>query len=580
MANRHIQQFMWGFQDTFRGALDSETKTALESIGFYGNPHTILIGIQVAGEHDFRICIEQDKDEDQFKQSDLASLENLAMQKYKDNPESQGFHSDPRAHEMRHSYLRNRARADVLEEVLGGLPGQEGRLFFAANSVRVGDYEVHVTIGVDNLAVAAVPQIETTRRDRFTIRPSLLHAVLRKILDLATKSLYFPDPGSNLEALEPKSSEVIRTATEAFMRDILYCAGYWFGAEADSLMNTLSALPYEGRAGSGRLVFAKSDNSAIDVAVKLRNPVDARKTLAVRKLLEASGEIADVLSDGERVYGLGLIKSDYDPKTETVFVVTFTSRGVWELSHAGVALLSVKDGTPSLPTHVLDEDYFSALVDRLFPDADKAALLEAARAAGKHKHGAMLVISANAADEAQRLSPQSWSVEPAHLSPELVTQLTDMDGAVLIDPTGRCHAIGVILDGTARGEGDPARGSRLNNAVRYLGSEPPPTIVVVYSADGGIDILPQLHPRVSKKDVDEAVAAYFALAAKRPPNYESSSRAWDAVKAFEFYLAEAQCDALNTASNELEDWRLENHGLRIEDRLVKPNPRMNDSYWL
>ncbi|WP_078942537.1 diadenylate cyclase [Streptomyces viridochromogenes] len=580
MAKRYIQQFMWGFQDIFRGALDSEAKTALEAVGFYGNPRATLIGFRVSGEHDFSICIEQNQDEDQFKQSDLASIKELALRKYQNNPESQGIHSDPRAHEMRQKYLLNRARADALEETLGALPGQKQRLFLSATSVRVGDYEVHVVISVDQSAVAAVPQITTTRRDRFSIRPSLLHAVLRRILSLARKSLYLPDPGSNMEALEPKAPEVIRTAAEAFMRDIMYCAGYWFGSNADTLMNTLSALPYEGRAGSGRLVFAKSNNPAINVAVKLRTPVDTRQSLAVRKLLEASGPEADVLSDGGNVYGLGVVKSDYDPNTETVFVVTFTSRGAWELSHAGVALLTVKDGTPSLPTHVLDEDYFISLVNRLFSDADKATLLEAARAAGKHRHGAMLVISADAAVEAQRLSPQSWSVEPARLSPELVTQLTDMDGAVLIDPTGHCHAIGVILDGTARGEGDPARGSRLNNAVRYLGSEPPPTIVVVYSADGDIDILPRLRPRVSKKDVDHAVVTYLALAVERPPSYKSASRAWDAVKAFEFYLGEAQCDALNDASNELEDWRMQNDGIRIEDRLVKPNPKMNDTYWL
>ncbi len=401
-----------------------------------------------------------------------------------------------------------------------------------------------------------------------------------RVLKLAAQSLYLPEPGAGLNILGVSSSEVVRTATESFVRDIMYCSGYWFGSNTDLLMNNLAALPYEGRTGSGRLVFAPSYSPAIDFVVKLHSPVDIRKPLAVRKLLEASGPSADVLSDGEKVYGLGHIRADYDPATETIFVVTFTTRGAWELSHADVPLLAVKDGVPSLPTRILDEDYFCDLVDRLFPECDTVALLEAARAAGDHRHGAMLVISSSAAEEAQRLSPQAWSVEPTCLPPELVTQLTDMDGALLMDPSGQCHAIGVILDGTARGEGDPARGSRFNNAVRYLGSEPPSAVVVVYSADGGVDILPQLPPRVHKEDVDEAVASFLEFAAQRPPNFEITYHAWEIVQSFSFYLSQDQCDAVNRAREELEDLRMAETGMKVEGGSLKPHPAMNKTYWI
>lgn len=578
MAKRYIQQFMWGFQDTFRGALNIEVKSVLESIGFNGNPQTTLVGFQVAGQHDYSICIEQGQN--LFQPSDLADIKKLTIQKYKDNPESQTIISDRRSHENNQKRLFKRMRADALQETLGALPGQGKRMFFAATSVRVGDYEVHVIISVDRAAVSAVPQIKTTLRDRYSIHPSLFHSVMSRMLGLAARSLYFPDPGAGMTIFGAGSREVVRTATESLMRDIAYCTGYWFGSDNDTLMNDLSALPYEGREGSGRLVFASSDNPAVDVSVKLKFPVSARNTLAVRKLLEASGPEADVLSDGEKVYGLGLVKDDYDPATETVFVVTFTSRGTWELSHADLVLFTVKNGVPRLPAHVLDVDYLSDLAERLFSDVDNEALLEAARAAGEHRHGAMLVISQDAAGEARRLSPQSWSVEPNRLSPDLVTQLTDMDGAVLVDPHGMCHAIGVILDGTARGEGDPARGSRLNNAVRYLGSQPPPAIVVVYSSDGGIDILPHLHPRVSRDLVVGAVESYLTLAAKRPPSFENASRAWDLVKGHQFYLSQEQCDALNAAHESLQDYRMKTGGLRMQEQPLRPNPKMDETYWI
>ncbi|MET9656041.1 hypothetical protein [Streptomyces sp. NPDC006510] len=578
MAKRYIDQFMWGYQDIFRSALNTEIGSVFKAIGFHGKPRTMLVGFQVAGQHAFSICIEQG--EARYKPSDLEEVQRLAEEKYDNDPDSKSFHSDPRMHESFHAWLKNRMRAEALEETLSALPGEEDRAFFAGNSVRVGDYAVHTIISVDRQALAAVPRIVTTKRDQFRIHPSLFHAAIWEALRLAARSLYLPEAGANLRVLGASPGEVARSATESMMHALLYCVGYWFGSDSHLLMNSLSALPYEGREGSGRLVLAKSDNSAIDVMVWLSRPIGARNMLAVRKILEASGSKADVLFDGEKVYGLGNIKSTYDETTESVFVVTFASRGVWELSHAGVALLAVRDGIPSLPTYVLDEDYFVDLIERLFPQGDKDLLLEAARAAGDHRHGAMLVISVDAAGEAQRLSPQCWSVKPARLAPELITQLTDMDGAVLLDPSGQCHAIGVILDGAARGEGDPARGSRLNNAVRYLGSNSPPAIVVVYSADGGIDILPHMPPRMHKEYVAEVATNFLELAARRPPDFESTYRAWDVVKSLAFYLSQAQCDSLNQARIELEEWRMENNGMQVGESQLKPNTAMNDTYWL
>ncbi|MFC8829015.1 diadenylate cyclase [Streptomyces sp. NPDC057137] len=577
MAKRYIDQFMWGYQDFFRSALETEVDSVFKSVGFHGNPKTTLVGFQVSGQRAFSICIEQG--ETRYKPSDLESVQQLADQKYAANSDSNSFHSDPRMNESFHASLKNRMRAEALEETLSKLSGEEERVFFAGNAVRVDDYAVHIIISVDRQAVAGVPRISTVKRDRFRIHPSLFHAVTSTTLGLAEQSLYFPDAGTSLRVLHSSPGEVVRSATESMMHALLYCAGYWFGNDSHLLMNSLSALPYEGREGSGRLVLAKSDDPAIDVMVSLSRPISARNMLAVRKILEASGPTADVLFDGEKVYGLGNINSAYDATTESVFVVTFASRGVWELSHAGVVLLAVRDGIPSLPTYVLDEFYFVDLIERLFPQGDTDLLLEAARAAGDHRHGAMLVISADAAGEAQRLSPQCWSVSPAPLAPELITQLTDMDGAVLLDPSGQCHAIGVILDGEARGEGDPARGSRLNNAVRYLGSDSPPAIVVVYSADGGIDILPHMPSRVRKEDVEKAVTNFLELATRRPPDFESTYRAWDAVKSFVFYLSQAQCDSLNKARNDLEEWRMENNGMQVGESQLEPSAAMNDTYW-
>ena len=69
-----------------------------------------------------------------------------------------------------------------------------------------------------------------------------------------------------------------------------------------------------------------------------------------------------------------------------------------------------------------------------------------------------LTISASAREEATRLRTQSLGIEPTELTTELVGRLTRIDGALLIDPKGICHAAGVILDGQATEHGDPSRG--------------------------------------------------------------------------------------------------------------------------
>ena len=63
-----------------------------------------------------------------------------------------------------------------------------------------------------------------------------------------------------------------------------------------------------------------------------------------------------------------------------------------------------------------------------------------------------------------------------------------LQGVLGID--GRCYGFGVILDGEAKGCGDPARGSRYNSAVRYQTTMAPRSVIVVISDDRTVDLIP------------------------------------------------------------------------------------------
>jgi hypothetical protein len=131
-------------------------------------------------------------------------------------------------------------------------------------------------------------------------------------------------------------------------------------------------------------------------------------------------------------------------------------------------------------------------------------------------HGALVVVAADAEAEAARLGSQATCIEPRVLSDLYSRQASRIDGAILLDPQGACHAIGVVLDGQASVAGDRSRGARFNSAIRYVvGTEG--RLAVVASDDGTTNLLPRLRPQVHERDLKEA-AGRIRHAGKGPPH--------------------------------------------------------------
>jgi hypothetical protein len=179
-------------------------------------------------------------------------------------------------------------------------------------------------------------------------------------------------------------------------------------------------------------------------------------------LLETSTRHGEsLLTDGSVTYGLGQQQADYPGESESVFQVLVVGDGTWELHHAGTPLATVRFGVPRLPEQRLRRERLDDIAHRVFRECDNNALWALATAAADAEHGTMLVISARAAEKAARLQSQAFTIEPTSLNDIVVRQVTSIDGAVLVDPSGHCHAIGVILDGTATDAGDRSRGCPL-----------------------------------------------------------------------------------------------------------------------
>jgi len=216
----------------------------------------------------------------------------------------------------------------------------------------------------------------------------------------------------------------------------------------------------------------------------------------------------------------------------------------------------------------------------VFRECDSDALWALATAAADAEHGTMLVVSERAAAEAARLGSQALTVEPTQLDDSLVRQVTGIDGAVLVDPSGCCHAIGVILDGTATGEGDRSRGARYNSAVKYLASAGgTPTVILLVSEDGMINLLPDLWPRMRRADLDAMLAELREAAAIELVHPEKFYRAYRRVEAAALYLSPDQIEEVNALRDDHWKRRMaEGANIRVIEAPLRPDPEMTDKY--
>lgn len=561
MPNHEIR----AFHDRYRSPLAAAVRTMFAAAGFTGTCDVLVAGIPSSPNAPVRV----------ERGDDVAVLDRPAIHERLDTLLAEESLNDP-LHSAAmeepdwHTALLDRLRGQAVADLLTRHPIAS---FFAGRSVLVADTHVYLLLVVDTPSLGQVPGFtpDSARRPR-----SLVHAMAEEVLTRVWRALAAPDAEDWDLPLAPPTSDLVRAAADKLVRAAFFgIGGARITHSAARSLDAVSALPYEGREGAGRLVLAAETLPSVQVALRLAKPVGLRERRTVRKLMEANDERTALLVDRSgSVYGLGPVPDD-----DQAIVVSFLGRGAWDLLCGGRPVLSVRDGEARLPSPPLDDAAFQDLVDRLLPGADFDRLRSLAHATAAHHHGAMLIISSDAATEAARLSPQCIVVEPTELSDDLVTRLTSMDGASLVDPAGRCHAVGVIVDGRATGAGDASRGSRFNNPIRYLHDNAPNTVILVFSSDGGVDLLPRLPPRMDPAEVRAAVERYVRHVAAAPPVRAVVFEAWKRVSELAFYLSDEDCVTINDASARLHSVCARENALFFGVHDLHPDPRMTADYW-
>jgi hypothetical protein len=573
---RSIDQFMWGYQPHFRHSADLSLRQALAAVAVNVESEYFLVGFRASGTSGkWDICVEPE--DGPYQPGDLTDVRERATEFYDADPEREIWNSDPQLHEQRQRWLRDKARAVALERRLASLDHRFS--FVVGYSSRVGDFEVHPVAKLRDWE--AIPRLVTETRDRIRITRSLPDGVVDEVFRLSHQALLRPDPGAGLMALGSETLDIQRSAAKRLCESAGYLAGHLNGVGIVDAITQISTLPYEGRPPVGELVLAQRNHPALDVAIELSRPVRLRHHRAVRKLFELAAVGVCLMSDGDDVFALGDYDRDRAFVDEDLFVVRVTGTGSWEMHHK-FPLLRMEHGIATCPRARLQQAALTELARRrLAPHVERVdieALWTLLNHATQQIKGAMIIVSVEAAREAERLEPQSTRIAPVHLTRTLLAAATSIDGGVLLDPDGRCHAIGVIVDGTARGQGDPSRGSRFNSALRYLDSDPPPCLILIVSEDGLVDILPTLKPQVPRDLTRTRVNAVVEAAEVEEPNLERFSKAWDRLKEIAFYLSQEQVDAANKAWARVDEYRADTSTIRIIEPPLSVAMEMDDTY--
>jgi tetratricopeptide (TPR) repeat protein len=297
-------------------------------------------------------------------------------------------------------------------------------------------------------------------------------------------------------------------------------------------INYISTLTYEGSNVSAKIVLLKESLFCeyIDFYIKLEDPIKFEEYRKVRKLLETSDKNIYLIGDNEKIYGLGRFKNINEFKDKmNIFIIDFLGRFEYKIntlfSNFSIVkediannseliqysleehiLVNVRCGKPDLKEYRYSERDFCAAVKKIFKDEFKVdsdkkieTLKKIISCAKDQKHGTTVVITTpdKAREEILKLEKQSIKIKEKQLKDDkylanIINRITNIDGALYLDTNGKCHAIGVILDGVADNEhGDAARGARFNSAIKYSLKETikEKCIIVVMSEDGMVNII-------------------------------------------------------------------------------------------
>ncbi len=563
---------MWGYQEHFRIHYEILTQSVFDTIGFEGKPKVFLVGLAMSDEDvQHEVCVEPETGRPD--QGFFSSLPERVVEGIPKHPNQQMFYGDPVTTKEQPENIR---RQVITEEVLALLASEDqrsGLRSFASLAAPVADHYVVTVIQIpqDSLAVHPVIRYRWMQEEAET---NLLMECVRKILRQAEYETYrsWPDPGRTLgNDMQLEAEEIAVRAAKSLMR-VPFIAGNAMNQGLFEPLEQVTKLMYEGQICRGRIILAAADDPNLDHVLRLSNPVPLRQVRWLRKLLQMATRETALISGYDTVYGLG---STSDISSEP-YAIDVVDRHQWDLRRGRNVLMHMRAGRPALPKEPISNERLAENMTRIFENISEASIARAKNVMDilfQLGRGSMIVFADDAAEEAERLKSQGTQIVPAALNKELLERATSIDGTIIADPDCVCHAVGIILDGSANAECTPERGSRYNSAVRYVGDGSQGRMAMVLSEDGTLDIVPLLRKQVDRAEIERAVVDLEAS------DLESCHKVRNFLTKHRFYVLEDQCERINKALDRIENEPTEVGRIVLITERFAQNPNMNDSYF-
>jgi hypothetical protein len=95
-----------------------------------------------------------------------------------------------------------------------------------------------------------------------------------------------------------------------------------------------------------------------------------------------------------------------------------------------------------------------------------------------------------------------------------------------------------------------------------------------------IDVLPRLHPRISRTMLEQAIERYRRLTTADEVDLELRADAFERLEELAFYLSAEQCDLINKLELEFQEGQLASGGLKIVRSPLRPDPALDKSYFV
>lgn len=336
--------------------------------------------------------------------------------------------------------------------------------------------------------------IQSTMKDKEgTLKKSFLEQIIFNIFEKWREIIYYNISGS-YHSLELSSKSIIELAS----KDIFVTANL----PDYSLFTYISSLNYESNSCRGKFAFIKSEDiNNIEEFVCFKRKIVLSRTYSrkIRKLLEITQDeyyliVKERIPNRFEIEGIGKINTELANKIDIIEILGHME---WKLLSKNIEIMKYDGLNMRLPEIEHTVDYYNEQIINFFGiDNVCENLGNVIGEAKKQLHGTIIVISKEAGKEVQRLCDNGRGIEINTINLidkyNIITKISSIDGAIMIDLDGNCNGIGIILDGERDSKGNDSRGARYNSAKSYVDDKNKKgniCMAFVISEDKTVDVL-------------------------------------------------------------------------------------------